>query len=65
MSIIKIETLKKEEYDSYGLSKEKLKGMLKKILLIRYFEEKVEELFLVKGLLIGPAHLCFGGEASA
>ncbi|MEM3406734.1 MAG: thiamine pyrophosphate-dependent dehydrogenase E1 component subunit alpha [Nitrososphaerota archaeon] len=65
MSIIKVETLKNEEYASYGLSKEKLKDMLRKILLIRYFEEKVEELFLVKGLLIGPAHLCFGGEASA
>jgi pyruvate dehydrogenase E1 component alpha subunit len=65
MSIIKIETLKNEEYSSYGLSKEKLKDMLRKILLIRKFEEKVEELFLIKGLLIGPAHLCFGGEASA
>lgn len=65
MSIIKVETLKKEEYNLYGLSKEKLKSLLRKILLIRKFEEKVEELFLVKGLLTGPAHLCFGGEASA
>ncbi len=35
------------------------------MLLIRKFEEKVEELFLVKGLLIGPSHLYLGQEAIA
>jgi TPP-dependent pyruvate/acetoin dehydrogenase alpha subunit len=39
--------------------------MLHKMLLIRRFEEKVEELFLVKGLLIGPSHLYLGQEAIA
>jgi len=37
--------------------------MLQKMLLIRKFEEEVEELFLVKGMLIGPSHLCLGQEA--
>jgi len=39
--------------------------MLHKMLLTRKFEEKVEELFLVKGLLIGPSHLYLGQEAIA
>jgi len=39
--------------------------ILRKMLLIRIFEEKVEELFLVKGMLIGPAHLYLGQEAIA
>ncbi len=39
--------------------------ILKKMLLIRIFEEKVEELFLVKGMLIGPSHLYLGQEAIA
>ena len=34
-------------------------------MLIRKFEEKVEELFLVKGVLIGPSHLYLGQEAVA
>jgi TPP-dependent pyruvate/acetoin dehydrogenase alpha subunit len=39
--------------------------MLREMLLIRKFEEKVEELFLVKGLLIGPSHLYLGQESIA
>ena len=39
--------------------------MLQKMVLIRKFEEKIEELFLVKGLLIGPSHLYLGQEAIA
>jgi TPP-dependent pyruvate/acetoin dehydrogenase alpha subunit len=34
------------------------------MLLLRKFEEKVEELFMVKGLLIGPSHLYLGQEAT-
>lgn len=37
--------------------------MLQRMLLLRKFEEKVEELFMVKGLLIGPSHLYLGQEA--
>ncbi len=39
--------------------------MLRKMFLLRKFEEKVEELFMVKGLLIGPSHLYLGQEAIA
>jgi len=39
--------------------------MLRKMLIIRKFEEKVEELFIVKGLLIGPSHLYLGQESIA
>ncbi len=38
---------------------------MRKMLQIRTFEEKVEELFLVKGALIGPSHLYLGQEAVA
>jgi len=41
------------------------KYLLKKMIEIRRFEEKIEELFLVKGILIGPAHLYLGQEAVA
>lgn len=40
-------------------------NVLRKMLEIRKFEEKIEELFLVKGTLIGPAHLYLGQEAIA
>lgn len=49
----------------HGLNRETLRKILHKILLLRKFEEKVEELFLVKGLLIGPSHLYLGQEAIA
>lgn len=39
--------------------------LLRKMIEIRKFEEKIEELFLVKGILIGPAHLYLGQEAIA
>jgi TPP-dependent pyruvate/acetoin dehydrogenase alpha subunit len=39
--------------------------MYRSILLLRRFEEKVEELFIVKGALIGPSHLYLGQEAIA
>jgi pyruvate dehydrogenase E1 component alpha subunit len=41
------------------------KMVLRKMLEIRKFEEKIEELFLIKGILIGPAHLYLGQEAVA
>jgi TPP-dependent pyruvate/acetoin dehydrogenase alpha subunit len=57
--------LAQNEYAKHGLTKEKLHEMLRKMLIIRKFEEKVEELFLVKGLLIGPSHLYLGQESIA
>lgn len=52
-------------YREFGLGKELLNEMLRKMVEIRLFEEKVEELFLVKGLLAGPSHLYLGQEAVA
>lgn len=46
------------------LSEETLAGMLKQMLLTRYFEEKVDELF-AKGLIHGTTHLSIGEEAMA
>jgi len=53
-----------EEYLPLGLEEEKLCELLKKMLLCRRFEEKIEDLFLVEGLLYGPAHLYLGQEAT-
>jgi TPP-dependent pyruvate/acetoin dehydrogenase alpha subunit len=53
------------DYAKHGLTKEKLHLMLRKMILLRRFEEKIEELFLVKGALIGPSHLYLGQEAIA
>lgn len=64
-TLTQIQEIPQSEYTKHGLTKEKLREMLHKMLLIRKFEEKVEELFLVKGLLIGPSHLYLGQEAIA
>jgi TPP-dependent pyruvate/acetoin dehydrogenase alpha subunit len=64
-TITQVQDVPQKDYQKYGLSKEKLSQMLQKMLLLRKFEEKVEELFLVKGLLIGPSHLYLGHEAIA
>jgi TPP-dependent pyruvate/acetoin dehydrogenase alpha subunit len=53
------------DYAKLGLTRDKLHSMLQKMLLLRRFEEKIEELFLVKGALIGPSHLYLGQEAIA
>ncbi len=52
-------------YATLGLDKSRLRALMRKMLEIRLFEEKVEELFLVKGTLIGPSHLYLGQEAVA
>lgn len=54
-----------DEFPKIGLTEEKLLWMLRKMLEIRRFEEKVEELHIVRGLLYGPSHLYFGEEAVA
>lgn len=63
--IATIEKQPSEAYAALGLDKSRLRTMLRKMLEIRAFEEKVEELFLVKGELIGPSHLYLGQEAVA
>jgi TPP-dependent pyruvate/acetoin dehydrogenase alpha subunit len=60
-----VKEISQNDYSKHGLTKEMLHEMLRKMLLLRKFEEKVEELFMVKGLLIGPSHLYLGQEAIA
>jgi TPP-dependent pyruvate/acetoin dehydrogenase alpha subunit len=60
-----IQDVPEGEFAKHGLTKEKLLQMLQKMFLLRRFEEKIEELFLVKGALIGPSHLYLGEEAIA
>lgn len=64
-TITQVQEVPQTEYSKHGLTKEMLLEMLSKMLLLRKFEEKIEELFLVKGLLIGPSHLYLGQEAIA
>ena len=64
-TITQVQEVAQNEYAKHGLTKEKLHEMLRKMLIIRKFEEKVEELFIVKGLLIGPSHLYLGQESIA
>ena len=53
------------DYSRLGLTKDMLLGMLRKMIEIRRFEERVERLFLKEGALIGPSHLYLGEEAVA
>ncbi len=48
-----------------GIPRAKLLSMLRKMILIRRFEEKVEELYLKMALITGPSHLYLGMEAIA
>lgn len=60
-----ISTPVRAEYNALGVDEGKLIDMLKTMILIRVFEEKVEELYLREGVLMGPAHLYIGSEAIA
>jgi len=64
-TLMEIQSVPSKDYASLGLQKERLVWMLKKMVEIRLFEEKVEELYLMHGLITGPAHLYFGEEAVA
>jgi len=64
-TITKVQEVTQNEYSKHGLTKEKLSELLRRMLILRKFEEKVEELFIVKGLLIGPSHLYLGQESIA
>jgi TPP-dependent pyruvate/acetoin dehydrogenase alpha subunit len=64
-TITQIEPIPEKDYTKHNLTKEKLRQMLQSMVLLRKFEEKVEELFIVKGALIGPSHLYLGQEAIA
>jgi len=59
------EAFSQADYEKYGLTRERLLHMLRKVIEIRRFEERVERLFLQEGALIGPSHLYLGEEAVA
>lgn len=63
--VIVVEKVPAERFRELGLDKDRLLWMLRKMLEIRRFEERVERLFLVEGQLIGPCHLYLGEEAIA
>jgi len=63
--VTELEGIEPAEFQKFGLSKKKLLQMLETLFRIRRFEDKVEELHIVRGLLIGAAHLYFGEEAIA
>jgi len=63
--LTEIQSIPAQEYRKLGFEKERLVWMLRKMIEIRLFEEKVEELYLMRGLITGPAHLYFGEEAVA
>jgi pyruvate dehydrogenase E1 component alpha subunit len=65
MSATTIGDVSPNEYKKHGLGKELLLAMLRKMIQIRRFEERIERLFLQEGILIGPAHLYLGMEAVA
>ncbi|WP_455363340.1 thiamine pyrophosphate-dependent dehydrogenase E1 component subunit alpha, partial [[Eubacterium] cellulosolvens] len=54
-----------DDYAKLGFSREKFLQMLRTMIEIRRFEERVERLFLQEGALIGPSHLYLGQEAVA
>ncbi|MEZ0393499.1 MAG: thiamine pyrophosphate-dependent dehydrogenase E1 component subunit alpha [Desulfurococcaceae archaeon] len=65
MEVVHVDTAFPHEYGVLGITREVLKDMLETMALIRAFEEKVEELFLREGVLMGPSHLYLGMEAIA
>lgn len=65
IDLLHVSTPVKGEYSKLGLDENKLIDMLKTMILIRVFEEKIEELYLKEGILMGPAHLYIGSEAIA
>jgi TPP-dependent pyruvate/acetoin dehydrogenase alpha subunit len=60
-----IAVLSYTDYAKHGLTRERLLSVLRKMIEIRRFEERVERLFLQEGALIGPSHLYLGEEAVA
>jgi len=60
-----IGSIEADDYQKCGVSRDKLFWMLRRMIEIRRFEERVERLFLQEGALIGPSHLYLGQEAVA
>jgi TPP-dependent pyruvate/acetoin dehydrogenase alpha subunit len=65
LTVSVIDAVAPDRYKELGLSRNFLLDLWKKMFLIRCFEEKVEELYLTKKVLSGPAHLYIGEESIA
>lgn len=63
--IEEVSKVEPHELEKLGLDQRKLINMLRKMVEIRAFEEKVEHLYLYEAALQGSAHLYFGEEAIA
>jgi pyruvate dehydrogenase E1 component alpha subunit len=65
LTVSVIDRVSPDEYKDLGLTRKFLTDLWTKMLMIRRFEEKVEELYLTKKVLSGPAHLYIGEESIA
>jgi TPP-dependent pyruvate/acetoin dehydrogenase alpha subunit len=63
--MITFRSVEAEDYAKHHLPRDKLLHMLRKMIEMRRFEERVERLFLQEGVLVGPTHLYLGQEAIA
>ncbi len=62
---INVPTIGPDEYASFGLTRQKVFGIYKKMVLIRTFEKEAEDLYVSRGVLGGLSHLYLGEEAIA
>lgn len=60
-----ISSTSEKEIRRLGIQDERLISMLRKMILSRKLEEKIEELYLKMALITGPCHLYLGMEAIA
>jgi len=65
MDEINVPTILPAEYGSFGLTREKVLSIYKRMVLIREFEKTAEELYVTRGVLGGLSHLYLGEEAIA
>ncbi|WP_449462723.1 thiamine pyrophosphate-dependent dehydrogenase E1 component subunit alpha [Tardisphaera miroshnichenkoae] len=62
---ISVPTIRPDEYASFGLTRQKVFGIYRKMVLIRTFEREAEDLYVSRGVLGGLSHLYLGEEAIA
>ncbi|MFQ1020690.1 thiamine pyrophosphate-dependent dehydrogenase E1 component subunit alpha [Tardisphaera saccharovorans] len=62
---INVPTIRPDEYDSFGLTRQRVFGIYRKMVLIRTFEKEAEDLYVSRGVLGGLSHLYLGEEAIA
>jgi pyruvate dehydrogenase E1 component alpha subunit len=62
---INVPSISPYEYPDFGLTRERVFGIFKKMVLIRAFEKEAEDLYVTRGVLGGLSHLYLGEEAIA